>query len=58
MLYYGLHDKYVAAQYKDNRYCFFHWKPAQTHALNITLDKYREPYKPIGPTMLVEWNEE
>lgn len=58
MLYYGLHDKYVAAQYKDKRYCFFHWKPVRVCALGFTLDKNREPYKPIGPTMLVEWNEE
>ncbi len=56
MLYYGPHDKYVAAQYKDKRYYFFHWKPVQVYTLGFTLDKDREPYKPIGPTMLVEWN--
>jgi hypothetical protein len=57
MVYYGEHDNYVAVQYKSNYYYFLHWKPIRIYPLRVTLDKDTRPYTPIGPTILVEWEE-
>lgn len=57
MVYYGEHDNYVAVQYKSNYYYFLHWKPIRIYPLRVTLDKETRPYTPIGPTILVAWEE-
>ena len=53
MIYYA---EQPALQNKNNKYCFLRdtWLASLTRPMNEIVDAY----KPIGPTLLVEWGDE
>ncbi len=54
---YSARYRYIGLQKSDHSYYFLHWSKESGFS------KFRKPlsndgFKPIGPTMLVEWNKE
>lgn len=55
MIFVGLEDLSICTQRKDYRYNFNHWKYRELSKWRGSLST--SGYTPIGPTILVEWEE-
>jgi len=54
-------ELYIGIQRKNNSYTFLHWLDHSSSTSRFKYLEYKKvlkEYKPIGPTILVEWEDE
>lgn len=57
MLYNSEYSVWAVAQYKDYRYAYIEKDKYFLHPLDCLVNRVDDSLEPIGPTILVEWEE-